>query len=110
MVTPEDMISADGQHALQDMVEFEMYLVAQAQATPWPILRRGMKKLESAREPHSSLVESIAAKQLARQGYIEATSNRTFVVSKSGYEFYEREIKPRLGLTPPAAGPEPTIP
>jgi hypothetical protein len=93
MVTPQRMMSVGGQHALQDMVEFEMYLVAQSQQTPWPMLPRSTKKPHEARKPHSPLVESGAAKELIGHGYIEATSSRTFVVSKSGHRFYEREMK-----------------
>ena len=38
MITPDETISLAGQHALQDMVELEMYLLAQPQQTPWSIL------------------------------------------------------------------------
>ena len=93
MVTPEEMMSAAGQHALRDMVELEMYLVAQSQETPWPMLPRGTKKLHGAREPYSNPVKSSAAKELIGQGFIEPTSSQTFVVSKSGYQFYHRELK-----------------
>jgi hypothetical protein len=37
MVTPENTMSLAGQHALEDMVEFEMYLLGQSQQTPWPM-------------------------------------------------------------------------
>jgi uncharacterized protein with von Willebrand factor type A (vWA) domain len=92
MVMAENRMSAGGQQALQDMVEMEMYIVAQSQQTPWPMLPRGTKKLHDAK--HSNVVEASAAKELVNQGYIEATSSRTFVVSKSGLQFYEREMKP----------------
>ena len=94
MVTTQNMMGVGGQHALQDMVEMEMYLVAQSQQTPWPMLPRGTKKLHDARKPHNNMVEASVAKELVDQGFIEATSSRTFVVSKSGYQFYERELKP----------------
>jgi hypothetical protein len=94
MITPENMLSLAGQHALQDMVEFEMYLVAQSQQTPWPMLPRGSKPPSGARKLYSKVVESTTANELLNQRFIEATSSRTFVVSKSGYEFYEREMKP----------------
>src|SRR5260370_3579772 len=94
MVTPENMISVNGRHALQDMVELEMYLVAQAQQRPWPLVPRGPKALPIVREAFSNPVESGAANELVKLGFIEATSSQTFVVSKSGYEFYEREMKP----------------
>ena len=98
MVTTENIISVAGQHALQDMVELEMYLVAQSQQTPWPILPRGTKKVSGAKKPYSNSVESSVAQELVNQRFIEATSSRTFVVSKSGYQFYEREMKPHLSL------------
>jgi len=94
MVTAENMMSVGGQRALQDMVEMEMYLVSQSQQTPWPMLPRGTKKLHGAKKPHSNVVESSVAKELVDQGFIEATSSRTFVVSKSGHQFYQREMKP----------------
>ncbi len=94
MVTPENMISVNGQHALQDMIELEMYLVAQAQQRPWPLVPRGGKALPTVREPYCNPVEWIAANELVKFGFIEATSSQTFVVSKSGFQFYEREMKP----------------
>ena len=93
MGTPEKMMSLGGQHALQDMVELEMYLLAQVQQIPWPMLPRSTKKLHGAKKPHGSLVESSAAKELLDQGFIEATSSRTFVVSEAGHQFYERDMK-----------------
>ena len=93
MVTPENTMSLAGQHALQDMVEFEMYLVAQPQQTAWPMVPRGSRKLHGARKPHSAAVEWGAANELLDQRFIEATSTRTFVVSKFGLQFYERGIK-----------------
>ena len=36
-------------------------------------------------------------KKLLIEGLIEGTSSRTFVVSKSGYQFYERQMKPHSG-------------
>jgi hypothetical protein len=94
MITPDETISLAGQHALQDMVELEMYLLAQPQQTPWSILPRGSKRLFGAREPYSKVVEWSVANELLDQRLIEATSSRTFVVSKSGHQFYKREMKP----------------
>ena len=94
MGTPENMMSVAGQHALQDMVELEMYLVAQPQQSPWLMLPRRTKNLHAAREPYSNLVDWSAAKELLSQKVIEASSSRTFVVSVSGYQFYERQMKP----------------
>jgi len=94
MVTPENTMSLAAQHALEDMVEFEMYLVGQSQRTPWPMLPRSTRKLYGAREPYCNPVEWSAVKELLIEGFIEATSSRTFVVSKSGYQFYGRQLKP----------------
>src|SRR5258708_22639972 len=94
MVTPENMMSVDGQHALKDMIELQMYLVAQAQQRPWPLVPRGPKALPIVREPFCNPVESGAANELVKLGFIEATSSQTFVASKSAYEFYEPELKP----------------
>jgi hypothetical protein len=94
MVTPENLLSVGGQYALQDMVELEMYLLSQLQQAPWSMLPRRTKKPHQARKPYSNPVESSAAKELVEHGFIEATSGRTFIVSQSGYQFYEREIKP----------------
>ena len=44
MVTPENVISIAGQHALQDMVELQMYLVAQSPYKPWPMFPRRRKQ------------------------------------------------------------------
>ena len=86
-------MSVDGQDALRDMVEFEMYLVAQPRQTPWPMLPRNTRKSHHARPLHR-LVESSAAKELIHAGVVEATSSRTFIVSKVGRQFYEQEIRP----------------
>jgi hypothetical protein len=94
MVPPGNMLSDAGQHALQDMVELEMYLLSQSQRAPWPMLPRRSGKPHKAEKPCRNSVESSAAEELVRHGFIEATSSRTFVVSESGYRFYEREIKP----------------
>src|ERR1017187_6080266 len=94
MGTPENMMSVAGQHALRDMVELEMYLVAQPQHLPWLMLPRRTKNLDATREPYSNLVDWSAAKELLSQNFIEASSSRTFVVSVSGYQSYERQMKP----------------
>jgi len=92
MVTPENTMSVGGQHALQDMVELQMYLVAQSQQTPWPLLPRRTKGPHEVRKPHSNAVDLSVVRELADLGFIETTSRRTYIVSKSGYQFYEREI------------------
>ncbi len=93
MVTVEKMMSVDGQHALQDMVELEMYLLAQSRLAPWFMLPRRCRKISGVREPYSSVVEWSAAMELVDHGFIEPSSSRTFVVSKSGYQFYELEMR-----------------
>jgi hypothetical protein len=96
MIRPKNTMSLAGRHALEDMVELEMYLLAQPQQAAWPILsRRGSKNVSGARTPHSIAVESSAINELLDQRFIEPTSNRTFVVSKSGLRFYELAIKQR---------------
>ena len=94
MITPEKVMSVGAQHALKDMVELQMYLLAQPQQRPWLLLPRSTRPVLEGREPHRNPVESSAAKELVDGGFVEPTSNRTFVVSKSGYAFYEQEIKP----------------
>lgn len=93
MVTQEDSMSIDGRQAIKNMVESEMYLVAQPQQVPWPMLPRGVKKLKAIQRLNSSQVASGVARTLLDQGFIEATSCRTFVVSKVGHRFYEQNIK-----------------
>jgi hypothetical protein len=98
MVTPENTMSLAGRHALQDMVELQMYLVAQAQHAPWPMLPRGADKARDPKRLYGNMVELSAVHELMDQGFIEGTSSRTFVVSKSGYQFYKREMKPHFSL------------
>jgi hypothetical protein len=89
MGTLEKSVSVSGQHALQDMIELRMYLLAQPQQTPWPMFFRGGKEHRADREPHCNPIEPSAAWELLDLQLIEATSSRTFVVSKSGYQYYE---------------------
>ena len=98
MVTPEKTLSVGGQHALRDIVELQMYLLAQPQKRPWPMVYRRGKKHHEGKEPHSNPVEWSVAWELLERRFIEATSRRTFVVSKSGYQYYERQMKPASGL------------
>ena len=93
MVTPDSTLSVAGRHALQDMVELQMYLVAQPQNAPWPMLPRRNKGPHDDKRRQPGPVESSAVRELMHHGLIEATSNRTYVVSKSGYEFNQREMK-----------------
>jgi len=96
MVVPEKTLSVAGQHALQDMVELQTYLEVQSQNKPWPMLPRRTDGHLQTRNPYSNPVESSAVMELLYHGLIEATSNRTFVVSKAGIQFYEREMKNRI--------------
>lgn len=96
MVTPENALSVAGRHALRDMVELQMYLVGQPQHTPWPMLPRRNKGPHETKKPFSNPVESGVVMELMNHGFIEATSSRTFVVSKAGYQFFEREMKNRV--------------
>jgi hypothetical protein len=92
MVTPETM-SVAAQHALRDMVELQMYLLAQPQERPWPILPRIPTNPLEVKIAHSTAVEVSAARELLDLNFIEASSSRTFVVSKSGHQYYERQMK-----------------
>jgi hypothetical protein len=96
MATDNTMMSVSGQHALQDMVELQMYIVAQAQQKPWPLFSRGVRHLPGRGKPYCNPVESSASKELWERGFIEPTSSLTFIVSKSGYEFYTQELKLQL--------------
>jgi hypothetical protein len=93
MAASENMMSVGAQHALRDMVELKMYILSQPQQAPWPMLPRSSRKPHQLRKPYSNPVEWSAARELVDHGFIEATSSRTLVVSKSGYQFYEREMK-----------------
>ncbi|MFY9727055.1 MAG: hypothetical protein WAJ87_16275 [Bryobacteraceae bacterium] len=60
------------------------------------MLPRRTRGQHEARKPYSNPVESSAVKELMNHGFIEASSSRTFVVSESGYQYYEREMKNRI--------------
>jgi hypothetical protein len=97
MVTSEKTLSVNGQHALQDMVELQMYLLAQPQEKPWPMLPRRGKQSPEGKEPYCNPVEANAAWELLKLRFIEATASRVFVVSKSGFQHYERQkIEPLI--------------
>ena len=97
------MMSNGVQHALKDMIELQMYLVAQSHGKPWPLLPRSTKP--RSRGPYCNAVDLGVADELVDRGFIEKTSSQTFVVSKSGCEFYLREIKPHSdGVSPPHDG------
>ena len=87
------MMSESGRHALRDMVELQLYLAIEPQQKPCPMLPRLTSPPVSGRKPHCNPIESGVAAELMDGGFIERTSSRTFVVSKSGYEFYRRELK-----------------
>ncbi len=86
-------MSVVAQHALQDMVEGQMYLLAQAQRTPWLLFPRTRTNSIQA---HGTSVAFSAVHELLDLGFVEATSNRTFVVSKPGYQFYQHRQKVRV--------------
>jgi hypothetical protein len=81
---------------LTDMIELQMYLVAQTHGKPWPLLSRSAKA--QSRTPLCKAVDLSIVEELVDRGFIEKTSSQTFVVSKSGCEFYLREIKPHSEL------------
>ena len=90
MATPDKDLSVGARHALKDMVELQMYLLAQPQQTPWPLLPRSAKMLSLGQKPYRNPVESSEVHELIDRGFIEQSSNRTFVVSKIGYEFHRQ--------------------
>jgi hypothetical protein len=92
MVTPEQTMSVGCKDALQDLVELQMYLVAQTQQTPWPMCPRTRKSPLDTRKAHSNPIEVSVVWELLDLRFIEASSSRTFIVSKSGREFYERQL------------------
>src|SRR5580658_1154671 len=99
MVTPETM-SVGARYALEDMVELKMYLLSQSQQTLWlmlPQTRTDSFELKM-RRLNSSSVEASAANELLDLGFIGAISNRTFVVSDSGLQFYQRQRIPTSPL------------
>ena len=91
MVTPEPPMSVACKEALQDLVELQMYLVAQPQQTAWPMCPRTRTSRLDTRKAHSNPVEVKVVWELRDLGFIEATSSQTFIVSKAGREFYERQ-------------------
>jgi hypothetical protein len=87
------MMSDSGQYALRDMVELQMYLMVQPQQKPCPLLPRRTKTLLTDRKPHCNPIESSSVAELMDGGFIERSSSRTYVVSKTGYDFYESQLK-----------------
>ena len=88
MVAHENTMSVAAQHAFEDMVELQMYLVAQSQDNPWPMLPRGTKTPD--RKPFCNPVEFGTVRELIDKRYIEPSSSRTFVASRIGCEIHER--------------------
>ena len=74
VVTPKKVMSVGAQHALKDMVELQMYLLAQPQQTPWPMLPRTTRTLPEGQKPYCNPVESSAANELIDRGFIEQSS------------------------------------
>jgi hypothetical protein len=90
MVTPEQTMSVACKDALQDMVELQMYLVAQSKKTPWLLCHRTLTNPALTNAPHSDSVDGSVVWELLDLGFIEHSSSCTFIVSKPGQEFYER--------------------
>ena len=68
MVTAEKMMSVDGQHALQDMVELEMYLLAQSRLAPWSMLpRRGPPHHSGAAWPYPDRHHGALCRRLSQR-------------------------------------------
>lgn len=84
-----NLMSAGGQQALRNMIELQLYLLAQPKETPWPLCPRRINRSHEATTPPSPVDWSVA-RELLDQGFIEATSNRTFVVSRSGFQYYKQ--------------------
>ena len=78
MVTPENTMSLAGQHALQDMVELQMYLVAQSQNKPWFMVPRRPNKQQEDRKPYSNPVESSAVMELLKSASIPSAPPEAF--------------------------------
>lgn len=97
MFTPLDQHASTVPDTLKDMIELQLYLVAQTQGKPWPLLARSAKP--QSRSPFCQAVNASIAEELVDRGFIEKTSSQTFVVSKSGCEFYLRQVKPDSSLT-----------
>jgi len=102
--TPEGQISVKAKDALTDMIELQLYLLAQANLKAWPMAPRMTKAAPDSREPNRYSVESSAAKELVDLGLVEQSSNVTYVVSKSGLAFYNTEIRPHSSDTKPGRG------
>jgi hypothetical protein len=90
VVTPEMSIIA--QHALEDMVDGELYLSARSQPQPWQLFPRTCKTSFDNGERRSTVVDLNTVTELLDLGFLEGTSNRTFVVSKAGHCFYRGRI------------------
>jgi hypothetical protein len=90
---PEGPISDKAKDALTDMIESQLYLLAQPHLKAWPMASRMTKTASNSRESNRHSVESSAAKELVDLGLVEQSSRVTYVVSKSGLAFYNREIR-----------------
>jgi hypothetical protein len=91
MMTSEQTMSVACKDAIQDLVNLSMYLVAQPEQTPWPLCPRTVQNVLDSRKPHSNLIEVSVVWELQDLGFIEPTSNRTYIASKSGRKFCERQ-------------------
>lgn len=89
MITPKPTMSAAGTDALRDMVELQMYLVAQARESPWPLYPRSRTNPLQVRKPNSEFVKALVVWELMDLGFLEATSTTTFIVSRAGIQYCE---------------------
>jgi uncharacterized iron-regulated membrane protein len=90
-------MSNEAQYCLMDMIELAMYLERFNGEMPWAIRRRGTYALQKpARKTLlPGTVSSATARALLQLGLIEQASGDTFVVSKTGQEYYEQYLKPK---------------
>ena len=103
MLTPLEQHASNVPDTLQDMIELQMYLMAQPHRKPWPLLSRSAKP--QRRRPFCQAVDASIVEELVNRGFIEQTSSQTFVVSKSGREFYLRQVKPDSDEVSPGGTP-----
>src|SRR5436190_9798387 len=94
------MMSDSVRRALKDMVELELYLLVPRQQKPWLMIPRRTGR--PGNTLHCCAIELSVVAELVERGFIEHASTATYVVSKSGCEYYWRELKavtPNSGAT-----------
>jgi hypothetical protein len=95
LVAEQVTMSEQALHVLKDMVELQMYLVAQARERPLPMLPRCTKRNPETRQPFCNPVDYSAVIELLKLSLIEYSSQLTLVVSAPGILFYERKFNPQ---------------